>query len=68
MDDRLTAIEETLAELLRSVDEMSAVVAKQDAEIARLTARVEYLMRRQAEAEAGAEGGVVVGDERPPHW
>ncbi|MEM8630961.1 MAG: SlyX family protein [Pseudomonadota bacterium] len=61
-------IEERVAYLLRSVEELSDVVARQDKEIARLIARVEMLMQREAEREAEAGGGVVLGDERPPHY
>ena len=38
------------------------------AEIDRLTRRVEMLMLREAEREPEATGGVVLGDERPPHY
>jgi SlyX protein len=51
-------LEETLAHLVRTVEDLSDVVARQDAEIARLTARVQMLMTREAEREA-AEGGTV---------
>lgn len=66
--DRTTVIEERLAELMRSVEDLSATVARQDREIDRLTARVERLVRREAEREAEGSGGVVLGDERPPHY
>ena len=61
-------IEEKLAHLIRTVDDLSDVIARQEGEIARLTARVEMLMRREAEREAQGTGGVVFGDERPPHY
>ena len=61
-------IEEKLAHLIRTVDELSDEVARQSREIERLTQRVEMLMQRQAEREAEATGGVVLGDERPPHY
>lgn len=61
-------LEEQIAHLLRSVDDLSDIVARQENEIARLTARVDMLMRREAEREAEGSGGVVIGDERPPHW
>ncbi|MEN9061853.1 MULTISPECIES: SlyX family protein [Ponticoccus] len=66
--DRTTVIEERLAELMHTVEDLSATVARQDREIDRLTARVERLMRREAEREAEGSGGVVLGDERPPHY
>ena len=61
-------VEETVAHLLRTVDELSDVVARQDAEIARLTARVEMLMNREAEREAAEGGTVPLADRPPPHW
>jgi SlyX protein len=48
----LAKLEETLAHLLRTVEELSDVVARQDAEIARLTARV-----RDADDPRGGAGG-----------
>ncbi|MGR3635356.1 MAG: SlyX family protein [Shimia sp.] len=61
-------LEEQIAHLTRTVDEMSDVVARQDTEIALLTRRVQMLMEREAGREAGADGAVVMGDERPPHY
>ena len=61
-------LEEKIAHLVRSVDELSDVVAAQGREIDVLTRRVAMLMRREAEREAEGSGGVVVGDERPPHY
>ena len=46
------ALEERVAHLIRAVDDLSAVVARQDREIATLTRRVEMLMEREAEREA----------------
>ena len=40
-------IEEQMAHLLRSVDDLSDIVARQQNEIDRLTRRVELLMRRE---------------------
>lgn len=67
MTDTTEQIEATLAELLKTTDELSEVVARQDAEIAVLKRRVQMLMEREAEREAQG-GGVVMGDERPPHY
>jgi SlyX protein len=64
----LAKLEETLAHLLRTVEELSDVVARQDTEIARLTARVEMLMSREAEREAADGGTVPLADKPPPHW
>lgn len=61
-------LEEKIAHLIRAVEEMSDIVARQETEIATLTRRVHMLMQREGEREAESTGGVVVGDERPPHY
>jgi SlyX protein len=61
-------IEEKIAHLTRTVDDLSEIVARQQAEIDRLTQRVHMLMQREGEREAQGAGGVVIGDERPPHY
>jgi SlyX protein len=61
-------LEERLAHLERVADDLSEVVARQDAEIARLTRRVEMLMMREAEREVDAGGTVPLADQKPPHW
>jgi SlyX protein len=61
-------LEEQIAHLLRSVDDLSDVVARQQDDIDRLNRRVELLMRREGQREAQGSGGVVLGDERPPHY
>ncbi len=63
-----TQIQESLAHLIRQVDELSDVIAKQDAEIARLTRRVEMLMQREAERELDVGGTIPLADQKPPHW
>ena len=60
--------EERLAYLEKLVDELNEVVAGQAGEIDRLTKRVAMLMEREASREAEGGGGVVLGDERPPHY
>ncbi len=61
-------IEERLAYLERTVDDLSDTVARQDREIADLTKRVAMLMQREASREAEGSGGIVLADERPPHY
>ncbi len=62
------SLEERIAHLERALDDVSDVAARQADEIAILTRRVEMLLRREAEREADGSGGVVLGDETPPHW
>ena len=61
-------LEEKIAHLTRAVDDLSDIVARQEAEIATLTRRVHMLMQREGEREAQVTGGVAMGDERPPHY
>lgn len=61
-------LEEQIAHLTRTVEELSDVVARQEAEIATLNRRVFMLMQREGERDAQGAGGVVLGDERPPHY
>lgn len=61
-------LEEQVAHLERTVDELSEVVARQETEIALLTRRVQMLMEREAQREADGGVGIVIGDERPPHY
>ncbi|SLN48739.1 hypothetical protein PEL8287_02535 [Roseovarius litorisediminis] len=61
-------LEEQIAHLTRTTDELSDIVARQETEIAMLTRRVQLLLEREAEREATNSPQVVLGDERPPHW
>jgi SlyX protein len=58
-------LEENIAHLTRTVEDLSD---KQEGEIDTLTRRVFMLMQREGERDSGQGGGVVVGDERPPHY
>ena len=61
-------LEEQIAHLTRTVDDLSDVVARQQAEIDLLSRRVQMLMRREAEREVDAGGTVPLADQKPPHW
>ncbi len=65
-EDRTAALEERMAHLIRAVDDLSDVVARQEREIALLTRRVRMLMEREVEREA--QGMREVPIDRPPHW
>jgi len=65
---RLTDLEETIAHLTRTLDELSEVVARQDSEMALMAHRLQMLMERAAERELDAGGTVPMADERPPHY
>lgn len=62
------ALEGRIAHLERGVEDLSDVVAAQQATIDRLERQVAALLAREAEREAAEGGGVVIADERPPHW
>ena len=67
MDD-LQITQERVAHLERMVEELSDQVARQRQEIDTLERRVAMLMQREGERQAEGGGGVVFGDERPPHY
>jgi SlyX protein len=63
--DKVQAMEERMAHLIRMVEDLSDVVAGQATEIDRLTRRMSQVMDR---ISAPDEGGAVFTDQRPPHW
>ncbi len=64
----MQALEEQIAHLQRVVDDLSEVIARQDSELSRLRRDVDRLVLREAERETDTPGGVVLGNERPPHY
>jgi SlyX protein len=66
-DARIGALEERVAHLMRAVEDLSDVVARQATEIAGLERRVRLLMERAAEEEAFG-GSAPEANVRPPHW
>jgi SlyX protein len=65
MTDRIDAIEERVAHLTRTVEDLSDIIARQADEIDRLTRRMALVMDRMSGPD---EGGAVFTDQRPPHW
>jgi len=62
-------LEERIAHLTRSLEDLSDVVTRQQDEIDGLTRRVQMLMQREGERESAQGSGVVMGDDQPPpHW
>ncbi|EEW26273.1 conserved hypothetical protein [Rhodobacter ferrooxidans] len=68
MEQRVQAAEEQIAHLVRVVEELSDVLARQAGDIERLSRRVGLLLEREAEREADGAGGIPLADQRPPHW
>ena len=65
----MSQLEERIAHLTRTLDDLNDVVVRQQTEIDTLTRRVQMLMMREGEREAAQGGGVVMGDDQPPpHW
>jgi SlyX protein len=60
-------LEEKVAHLIRAVEDLSDVVARQATEIAGLERRVRLLMERAAEEEV-LRGTSPEANVRPPHW
>ncbi|MDP1668244.1 SlyX family protein [Phaeovulum sp.] len=65
---RIDKAEEEIAHLARMVEDLSDVVARQEAALTRLERRIGLLIEREAEREAEAGGSVTLTDQRPPHW
>lgn len=65
--DRLDAVEERISHLIRAVEDLSDVVARQGREIDTLTRRVQMLMEREADREAAGFGSPEA-NVPPPHW
>ncbi|MGB8624411.1 MAG: SlyX family protein [Paracoccaceae bacterium] len=67
-DEKITLLEERIAHLSATVDDLSDVVTAQGRDIDRLTRRVALLMEREADREAAEGGTVPLADQKPPHW
>ncbi|PRY75440.1 SlyX protein [Yoonia maritima] len=61
-------LEEQIAHLTRTVEELSDIVARQETELALAMRRLAMLMEREASRELDAGGTVPLADQRPPHW
>ncbi len=61
-------LETRISHLERTLEDLSEVVARQDTEIARVKSRIGLLLEREADRETAGTGGVIIGDERPPHY
>jgi len=63
-----THLEEKIAHMTRTLDELSDIVARQETEISRLTYRVQMLMEREASRDMDGGSSVPLADQRPPHY
>lgn len=64
----ITALEEKLAHLEKTVEDLSQQIITQGAELDRLTKLTTAMVARLREAGDQNSGGVFFGDERPPHY
>ena len=62
---RLTEHEAKISFLIKDVEDLSQIVAKQGFELEKLIKKVSFLI--QKEIERDEISGVVLGD-KPPHW
>ena len=62
---RLTENEEKISYLIKDIEDLSDIVAKQSRELEKLNKKVSFLI--QKETERDDISGVVLGD-KPPHW
>lgn len=63
-----TAIEERVAHLIRALDDLSDVVARQDRDLSRLQAQVAALLEREAARDAADPDQAPGAGRPPPHW
>ena len=64
----LTTLEEQIAYLAKTVDELSDVVARQEKDLELAKRRIGMLMEREATREYDAGGTIPLADQKPPHW
>lgn len=63
-----TALEERIAHLTRTVEDLSDIVARQEREILTMQRRLNMLMEREAEREVAGGDSIPLADQKPPHW
>jgi len=66
--DRQAALEEQIAHLTKTVDELSEIVARQQKDLDLMRTRMGMLMEAEALRQSDGEGSVPLADQRPPHW
>ncbi|MCA0042718.1 SlyX family protein [Celeribacter litoreus] len=67
-EDRIVALEEQVAHLTKTVEELSDVVAKQERILEVAERRLGMLMEAEALRQSDTEGSIALADQRPPHW
>ena len=67
-ETRITALEEQVAYLTKTVEELSDIVAQQEGILEKAERRLGMLMEAEALRQSESEGTVPLADQRPPHW
>ena len=65
---QIAALEARIAHLIRAVEDLSDVVARQGRDLDRLLRLTQLLAEREAERESDGTGAIPLADQRPPHW
>lgn len=65
---RIETLEERVAHLMRAVEDLSDVVARQSRELERLMRVTQLLAEREAERESDGSSAIPLADQKPPHW
>lgn len=68
MSERITRLEEQVAYLTKTVEDLSDVIARQDRELDQVKRRTQMLMEREAQRDLDEGGSVPLADQKPPHW
>lgn len=66
--DKVTELEERIAHLTRTVEDLSDIVADHAGRLERAERRIQQLRARAAEDELDVGGQIPLADQRPPHW
>ncbi|PTQ70796.1 SlyX family protein [Celeribacter persicus] len=67
-ETRIIALEEQVAYLTKTVEELSDVVAQQERVLEMAERRLGMLMEAEALRQSETEGSVPLADQRPPHY
>lgn len=68
MTDPIAPLEEKIAHLTRTVEDLSDIVARQGQALDLVTRRLRALIEREAGREADGGAQIPLADQRPPHW
>ena len=65
---RITALEEQISHLTKTVDDLSDIIARQEKDLDIIQRRLGMLIEAEVSRQADGEGSVALADQRPPHW